>query len=154
VTYCVDTSSLLECWSRRYPPDVFGRLWDNLDGLITAKELVAPEEVLHELERKEDELYEWARERRDGFFLPLDGQVQSATGEVLAAFPRLVGTLKDRNRADAFVVAVAKVSGLTVVTEERRNSTPERPRIPLICDHFDMRCIDALGLIREQRWTF
>jgi hypothetical protein len=71
-----------------------------------------------------------------------------ATQQVLAQFPRLVGQLNNRHRADAFVIALARVRNLTVVTEEGM-SVPTRPRIPLVCEHFGVRCIATVQLIRE-----
>jgi hypothetical protein len=119
LAYCLDTSALVGAWVRLYPPDVFPALWENLDQLIDSGEVVAPEEVLNELEAKEDDLFAWARERRDLLFVPLDEDQMAATTEILREFPRLVGELADRNRADPFVIALARVRGLVVVSEER-----------------------------------
>ena len=52
-------------------------------------------------------------------FVPLGEEVQLATQEILTQFPRLVGTMKDRNRADPFVIALAKVKAAIVVTGEK-----------------------------------
>lgn len=152
MSHCIDTSALLEAWVRRYPPDVFPGLWAHIESLAATEKLRAPDEVLRELQTKDDGLAKWAKQR-DGLFAPLEPAVMAAVREVLAAFPRLVGTLKQRNRADAFVIALAKVDGLTVVTEER-GGTPDRPRIPLICDHFGVLCINTLEFIRETGLTF
>lgn len=153
MAYCLDTSALVGAWVRSYPPDVFPALWDNLDRLLARGQAVAPEEVLHELEAKEDDLYAWVKERRESLFVALDEAQMAATGEVLREFPRLVGELADRNRADPFVIALARVRGLVVVSEER-GGTADRPRIPLVCGHFGIRTISPLAWIRELGWTF
>jgi hypothetical protein len=56
MAYCFDTSVLIECWSRSYPPDVFPGLWVKLDALIAQQEVLCADEVRVELERQEDEL--------------------------------------------------------------------------------------------------
>ena len=56
--YSIDTSAILEAWRRQYPPDVIPALWDGLDSLIRSGDLRATEEVLHELERKDDEVFQ------------------------------------------------------------------------------------------------
>lgn len=61
--YSVDTSALLDGWRRYYPPDVFPPVWKKLDELIEDKILIASEEVLFELKRKDDDVYSWARDR-------------------------------------------------------------------------------------------
>jgi hypothetical protein len=78
-------------------------------------------------------------------FVPLDTAQMDCVREILAAFPRLVGELAERNRADPFVIALAKVRRLTVVTEER-GGTENRPRIPFVCAHFGVPCMTTLEL--------
>ncbi len=153
MTYCVDTSALLDGWSRWYPPEIFPSLWQKLAGLIAAGQLVAPEDVLLELKKKEDDLTKWAKKQR-GLFQPLDLPTQEALRDVMAAFERLVNTQKDRSTADPLVIALAKARDLVVVTGEKASGNPNRPKIPDVCDHFHIRCINLTALIRENRWTF
>ena len=61
MSYCIDTSGLLDGRSRYYPPQVFPCLWDRIDSIIDSGELVASEEVYHEVQQIQDELAEWAR---------------------------------------------------------------------------------------------
>jgi hypothetical protein len=69
--YCIDTSAILDGWVRYYPIDSFPGLWMNLDELIDAGRLVTSDEVLRELEAKEDEALKWAK-GRPKLFVPLD----------------------------------------------------------------------------------
>lgn len=151
--YCFDSSSVLEGWVRYYPPDVFPGLWDRIDALIRNGDVRSPDEVREELNKKHDEVYAWAKARNE-LFVPLDDEIQAATRAVLEAFPRLVGELRDRNRADPFVIALAMVNGAAVVTEEKRAGTRDRPRIPIVCDHFGIRHLRLLEMIRELGWQF
>jgi hypothetical protein len=96
--------------------------------------VVCREEILKELERKADDLHTRAAER-SSMFVALDKDQMTATRDILAAFPRLVGELSERNRADPFVIALARVRRLTVVSEER-GGNERRTRIPLVCEHF------------------
>jgi hypothetical protein len=95
----------------------------------------------------------WAK-ARTRLFVELDDPIQTATAEILSQFPKMVDTMRGRNRADPFVIAVARARGCTVVTGERNRGTPERPRIPLVCAHFGLPCVDLLGLIRAEGWRF
>jgi hypothetical protein len=67
----VDTSALTEGWVRLYPPAVFPTLWDKIDSLIRKKRLMAVDEVLHELEEKQDDLFKWCKARRKKMFVSL-----------------------------------------------------------------------------------
>ncbi|OHB74310.1 MAG: hypothetical protein A2Z25_23310 [Planctomycetes bacterium RBG_16_55_9] len=62
--YVIDTNALIDLWRRRYPRDVFPTLWRKIEGLIKSGELVAPQEVLNELQRQYDELYIWAKKQK------------------------------------------------------------------------------------------
>jgi hypothetical protein len=148
VPYCVDTSTFVEAGTRRYPIDIAPGFWNVLDDLARAGDICAPDEVRLELRAKADLVWAWVKER-PYLFVALDGAQMVETNVILKEFPRLVGKLNNRYHADPFVVALAKARDLTVVTEENTISTRDRPRIPLVCDYFGIRCINTLTWIRE-----
>ncbi len=152
IAYCFDTSALIECWSRSYPPDVFPGLWRKLEVSIAHKTVLCPDEVRIELARQDDALADWV-DAHPYLFVPLDAAIQVATSEVLAAHPMLMKATKNRNGADPFVIALARVRGLIVVTEERGGTTA-KPKIPSVCAALGVRCMSLLGFIRAQGWKF
>lgn len=151
--YCFDTSALLDGWVRWYPPDTFRTLWDNIEELVEERIIVAPEEVLAELTKKDDDVHKWAKKNKEMFLAPIE-EVQMATAEVLERFPRLVDSRRDRSQADPFVIAVAKINNLVVVTEEKNQGTETRPTIPIVCTHFGIKHMRLLDMIRDQGWIF
>ena len=151
--YSIDTSAILEAWRRHYPPDVVPGLWEGIDEIISVGDLRATEEVLVELERKDDELYDWAKARND-LFVPIDDDIQIAVQQILANHRKLLDTRKNRSGADPFVIALAQINDCTVVSNERPTSSPNRPNIPDVCSILNVRCITVLQLIREQGWVF
>ena len=151
--YSIDTSALLEAWRRQYPPDVIPALWDGLDNLIRSGHLRATEEVLHELERKDDAVFQWARSWR-ALFVEIDGPIQIAVHTILRNHGKLLDTRKSRSGADSFVIALAQLNNAAVVTNERMTGSADRPNIPDVCGALRIRCINMLELIREQGWVF
>jgi predicted nucleic acid-binding protein len=151
--YCIDTSALLDGWVRWYPPDTFQTLWDNIGALIDNGIMVAPEEVFTELAKKDDDVYKWAKKNKSMFLSPVE-DIQIATAEILNIYPRLVDSRKDRSQADPFVIAVARVHNLAVVTEEKGPGTEDRPKIPNVCAHFGIKYMRLLDMIRDQGWRF
>ncbi len=128
-------------------------VWQHLDGAIAAGTLHSPEEVRHELERGTDGLAEFLLQR-NGAFIPLDAGQMAAVGEVQAQCP-LAADEGERNRADAFVVALARVGAGTVVTREQpRRDGNARHKIPDACAHFNVPCQDWFGFLREVGWHF
>ena len=86
---------------------------------------------------------------------PTSRSVILAARTVLADHPRLSMIGTGRGRADPFVIAQAEQSSALLVTEERGGSATS-PRIPYVCAQrgFGVRCIDMLGLIRAEGWSF
>jgi hypothetical protein len=137
-----------------YPIALFPSLWEKFDRLISESQMIAPEEVLFELEKKEDGLFGWAKDRPQ-LFRPLNAEVQNAVREILANFPKLVDSRKDRSRADPFVIALAMVTeNGVVVTGEKNSGVPDKPRIPNVCEYFGIPYLRTLELIQRQGWKF
>lgn len=150
--YSFDTSAFINGRRDLLPPETFPSLWTRVEGMIAAGSIQSVDEVLHELAKRDDAVQAWAK-TQTMLFVPLDEDVQKATSEILRAHPRLVGTGSGRNTADPFVIALARVRGGVVVTEERRKSIA-RPKIPDVCDALGVRCLTLVEFVREQGWTF
>ncbi|ACB86078.1 DUF4411 family protein [Natranaerobius thermophilus] len=153
--YCIDTSSLIHCWRRDYPPDVFASLWENIDILIDNNTLFAPEEVLHELDRGGDDLYEWAKNRKS-MFISSDYDIQIIVSDIVNRHPKfLPETSYTGVWADPYVVALAYNCEAYVITGEKRvGPNAKQLKIPNICDFYNIECVNVLEMIRHQRWSF
>jgi Domain of unknown function (DUF4411) len=151
--YSFDTSVMINGRRDLLPPDLFPTLWTKIEGMIAAGAIRAIDVVRDELGRKDDATKDWATSQVD-LFLTLDHDIQVATREVLAEHPRLVGKGGQRNLADSFVIGLARARSGIVVTQETRTNNLEKPRIPDVCGAMGVRCIDLVGFIRDQGWTF
>ncbi len=151
--YSIDTSAILGAWRRHYPPDVFPLVWRKLDDLISLGDLIATEEVLVELKRKDDEVYEWAR-RREHMFIPINEEVQLAVEDILRDHKKLIDQRKSRSGSDPFVIALAKVENCVVLTDEKPSGSSKRPHIPDVCNALRIPWRNMLQLFRDQGWVF
>jgi hypothetical protein len=119
--------------------------------------LIAPDFVLIEIERKEDQLYEWAK-TQEGFFIASDAEIQLIQKEIINNFPKLIDNRKNRSMCDPWVIALAKQRGCNVVTEEHRSrnreSMEKNPKIPDVCDSMGITCIKTVDLIEKMKWSF
>lgn len=128
-----------------------------MDELIESGRLTAPQDVREELLGPED-LVDWA-DARDTIFRELDEDLQRALREILADLDAL---MRLRNltflgkdlKADPVVVALARLTGSTVVTQERPRGAQGRPKIPDLCRRHGVPCINIADLIEEQGWRF
>lgn len=152
--YSIDTSAILDGWRRYYPPDVFPAVWRGLDDLVKQGHLRASEEVLVELKKRDDEVYEWAKKRKAQKFVPIDVPTQERVIEILGQHEKLVDTRRNRSAADPFVIALAMVAGCKVVTGEKPTNSADRPNIPDVCVALGVPYIELLELFRLEGWQF
>lgn len=152
MSYCMDTSSLIAAWMERYPIRNFPRFWALLEGMIDDGHLLSPDEVRIEVRQKSDGLGSWVNGHPEMFVLP-EREVQEIVRDILAEYPELTKQLPGRNSADPFVIALAKHQQLIVVTEESPGGSKKRPRIPLVCAHYKVECVNLLKLIQDEDWV-
>jgi Domain of unknown function (DUF4411) len=153
--YSLDTSGLIDGLERNYPPTAFPGLWQRVDDLIAEGRLLLSEEVVVEATKKDLAAKTWCDARdKSQFMVPTDAMIASLVKGILTDYPKLVKALANRNRADAFVIAVAMSKGAIVVTGEGPDGTDNRPKIPYICRQRKVVCIRFVELILREKWTF
>ena len=152
--FVFDTSAYINGWRYHYPRETFGKVWERIGEALADGRVISPREVLRELEKKDDDLFGWSKNFRSAFVPPTD-DVQAEAGRLQAAFFPNPGT---RDAADPWVIAEAKVKGLTVVTYEGTsiNGTPTvkaSTKMPGFCAAEGVDCVilgQALGQLGNQ----
>ena len=150
--YSADSSALIHGWRRIYRPRNFGFVWDRLGGLVEEDRFKASVEVYNDLEKKDDELFKWCKERRDKLVVDIDNNIQAHVARIMRAYPRLVDTVKGRSGSDPFVIALAASTNptMTVVTEEFAGKV----RIPDVCNAENIDNCGLADLIERENWNF
>jgi Domain of unknown function (DUF4411) len=151
--YCIDSSSLIAAWSEHYPPTAFPGVWEKVDELIAAGRFCSPDEVSKEVSRKDDELKEWVKTHR-GMFIPVDPVQAAEVKAILARYRRLTDTAKGRGGGDPWVIALAKVRGYTVVTQEALTGSTTRYKIPDVCVYYRVPYVRVVEMIVNEGWSF
>lgn len=151
--YSADTSALIDWLERYYPPESFPAIVGKIDELIEAGRLFISEEVWEEVQAKDEAAKLWCEPRKDRLVVPTDSAVAIEVRSILLTHKRLVMGLKGRNRADPFVIAVAKQRNAIVLTGEQ-GGTDNRPKIPYVCEQMGIECVGFLELIRREGWRF
>lgn len=154
--YVFDTSSIRSL--QHFYPSVFKTIWDGLDGLVQQQNLISTREVWNELGRQNvsADVLAWAKQNKQIFTTPNAAELQFVAQIFqIKHFQNLIGEqqrLKGTPVADPFVIACAKIKGGTVVTEEQLK--PNAAKIPNVCAHFNVPCIDLERFMQQQGWTF
>lgn len=149
--FSIDTSGFLDAWVRYYPPDVFPSLWGQMDRAAREGLIRASEEVVNELERKDDGACDWIIDR-PMMIVTTDEAVQKEVTKILAKYPKLVNAGKNRSGGDPFVVAVARTHGYSVITGEATSGKLDNPRIPDVCAALKIPWVNILEFFRSQNW--
>jgi len=160
VIYIIDTSSLIKI-KEQYPRSIFPGVWKKLEDLCKNGRLIAPFEVLKEIEEGDDELNIWAKRVRNIFIKPDRGQTE-AVKDVLSKHPYLAKPQKPGPNADPWIIALAKQKNeeeqqklfqnvYVVVTEE---SKMKAQRVPGVCKSYGINCINILELFEKEGWKF
>ena len=154
--YVFDTSSIRSL--QHFYSSVFKTIWDGLDGLVQQQNLISTREVWNELGRQKvsADVLAWAKHNKQIFTTPNAAELQFVAQIFqIKHFQSLIGEqqrLKGTPVADPFIIACAKIKNGTVVTEEQLK--PNAAKIPNVCAHFKVPCIDLEKFMQQQGWTF
>ena len=156
MSFVFDTSSFRIL--RHYYPNRFPSVWAGLEDLVVAGQLISTREVFNELENFDDPgpLLAWAKDHKDIFATPTNEETEFVARIFqVPHFQALIAQkaiLTGRPVADPFVVAAAGVKAGTVVTQERFKQNAAK--IPNVCQHFGVPCIDLEEFMTTQGWNF
>ena len=137
--YCLDTGVFIEGWNRYYSMDLCQQYWQLLDDLGKQGIIFSPVEVKREIEKIDDGLKEWIKDK-PYLFKEITEDVQIKLRHIMANHGRLVDSIKQRSIADPWVIAFAMAENAIVVTKE----TPAGPisrriKIPDVCDALNIQ---------------
>lgn len=154
--YIFDNSSLSKL--KHYYPNIFKSIWAGLDGLVANGDLISTREVWNEMQlgAPNPHVQAWLKVNKDIFQTPQAAELQ-IVANILAIphFQALIGTKQQLNGtpvADPFVIALAKTRNGTVVTEE--DFKPNAAKIPNVCQHFGVPCMNLEQFMQVQGWSF
>jgi hypothetical protein len=154
--YVFDSDSLIDLF-KHYYRERFPTLWENFDALVSGGKLISVREVFNEIGSNEDSLASWAKEQKSTLFLESTVEELRFVAEIFQvqhfqAMIRKQERLKGKPVADPFVIARAKILNACVVTQEKK--TDNAAKIPNVCDHFGIPCIDLEGFMEKENWIF
>ncbi len=156
--YCADANVFYDFWipGRKFDVAVYGKLWDHMTEQIVSGRIVSTEEVYRELKDFANPTFQiWLSNHKDHLYTENDMQVIKLATSILNRHPEVLFHKEKKNGADAFLVATAKVYGLTVITEEIAQGEVNIkngacPKIPDLCDELGVSSLNILGYCAEE----
>ena len=155
--YVFDTSIFVKLFGSYYRGR-FPSLWKKFDSMISARRITSTREVRREIEDQTDELDDWANKNPNVFPTPKsDVGIFVTEIYLIRHFQANIEKkklLKGGKCADPFVVAtaLASVPCGTVVTLEVYK--PHSAKIPNICSHFGIVCLNLEEFMEKENWVF
>lgn len=149
--YCLDTNILIEAWNKHYSMELCPDYWAILDKLAKEGKVFCTGEVKKEIEKMDDSLKEWIKDKAYLFKEP-DEEVAKILKTIFQnkSNERLVDSLRFRSMADPWVIAHAIAEKAVVVTKEGfETSKTKRIKIPNVCASMNVPCIDEFQFLQE-----
>jgi hypothetical protein len=165
IAYCIDSSALIEL-GQHYPRKHFPGIWQELSLLVAEERVLAPREVLKEVEN-DSELSSWVKQNRE-MFKALTAEQIDLVKAIQARFPDLIDASRETPDADPFLIALAVAMnrqageelfrGEYVVLTCERPTKQHKPRIPDVCKAYNQACISGARALTEmiaiEGWEF
>ncbi len=159
MAYLLDANVFIAAKNLHYGFDFCPAFWDWLIRENQAGRVFSIERVQDELATVEDPLAEWAGQRADGFFLPLEEAALPALGAVAewvngheSYTPAAKSTFLQV--ADYYLVAQALAGGHVVVTHEQPANSVQRVKIPNVCLGLKIKYLNPYDMLRKERARF
>ncbi len=155
-----DASSIIYAWDN-YPIENFPPMWTWMSNQIACGKFSISKIALQEVVHKSPDCGDWLQKH------PI--AVQSLTNDALQqalAIKQILGVIEDNYHGDGvgendiLIIAIAKVNGKILVSDERRQFTlPKnmaRYKIPAVCELEEVRvdCISFIELIKNSGAVF
>ena len=154
--YVLDTNVISNLHKNFYRKR-FVSLWEAFDQLVAEGKVTSTREVYHELQNgRPGADTEWAKANERLFATP-DAKEGAFVGQIysVAHFQANIERqklFKGGRNADAFIVARAYAVGGTVVTMERLSANAVK--VPNVCEHFKIPCLDLERFMESEGWEF
>jgi predicted nucleic acid-binding protein len=131
--------------------------WALLEQLAREGRVFVCDNVYQEIQRQDDELAHWLKDRKEIFVRPFSESVAKALSDIYRSNPNhamLVSEAKGRSAADPFVIAHAIANSAVVVTKEKKSESEIKPKIPNVCENMQVVWIDDIQMLKELRIGF
>ena len=163
--YVVDSNFFINAHRAYYPLDVAHSFWNKVKELAEKGSIISIDKVKNEIFDRNDDFEAWCSANLpEDFFKSTDSvileysQVSNwAVSHSSHYLPNALNEFLDADEADAFLVAfsLADHSNRIIVTQEV--SQPQRRnkiKIPEPCNHFNVRYMPTMDMLRDLGETF
>jgi predicted nucleic acid-binding protein len=154
-SYWVDSNVFIEAKAGPYAFKVVPSFWKHIDQMLENKVIFSSEMVYKELVGYGDDLSKWLKHRKQ------NGLCVAVTEEVEDHFAKIADHVSHRydeanagdflKGADGWIIAHAlQTKGIVVSQESKHYPNAHKARIPDVCKHFHIKCINLYEMLTLQ----
>jgi hypothetical protein len=146
--FIINTNAMVALARRSIRSDVIF-LFDNLTG---QRRLVTVNKVFNELRRKFENVYLLFGKYRKSMVVDHreNPQMLDCNDYIFRKHPKLFDRFSSKDPADPWLIAVAKVKGYVVVTDEG-GKYPREGKIPYVCSDLGVNCIGTKEFLHRNK---
>ncbi len=142
--YAIDTSALVRLEELKDAASI----WPNVFALILDQRAKTVAFVMDELVRINANAANRLKQYRADFVYQEVGDLVSEASRLINRYPKMSRPRARRTVADPWVIALAQVEGMIVVTCELSNRATH---IPDVCDKEGLKCIDLQNFVKAEK---
>ncbi len=158
--YLLDANTYIQAHNLHYDMEFCPAYWDWLDQQYNVGVLASITGVYDELASKSDSLSDWVKKRKSHFLPVTTNDIQQQMANIAQYLvdspgksPEHIGNFL--NGADPWLIARASVMSETIVTYEKLvTDESKKVKIPNVCKHFNVPCINTYELLRTLKARF
>ena len=165
VVYVVDSNFFIDAHRANYPLDIAFSFWNKIKELAVAGTIISIDKVKAELYDKNDALEDWCKANLPEDFFKSTNEIINEYSQVSTwaismqehYLPNALNEFLDADEADAFIVAYSlfnKENRIIVTQEISQPNRKNKIKIPEACNHFNVRYLKTMEMLRELKETF
>ena len=155
--YLIDSNILIEASNRYYGTEFCPAFWTWLSLQFHEGRILSIHPVAEEVSKRDDTVSKWVANNRKFFLMPDSDSIVSARviGDWMQSQNFRSNAVREfADSTDHLLIAYAMTHACTVVTQEVRSDGTKKVKIPNVCEHFNVPCVNTFEMLRTERPTF
>ena len=150
--YIIDANILID-FNDYLPMDIYETQWKMIGDNIENGKIILCEAVFNEI-KKSVELKEWLSDFKSLVIPCYENNILVEAKVIVNEYPKLIEVNNPGEQSDPYVIALAKLKGFTVLTNEKYSEGGKKIKIPFICKEMSIKCINTHEFYRIENWKF
>lgn len=151
--YLIDSNVLIAC-AFNTPFEYFPSFWIKLEEYINNNQVIICDAVVTEISAKADELKKWISNYKSLYRKTFEPDIVVEAKLIINKYPNLVDINNPNDQADPYLIALAKIDNLCLISDEKYSENATKARIPYVCKNETVDCLTRFDFFKKESWKF